>query len=546
MNNLLDIRTPAQGEAQALRSDYGLDNHGLSNLRMAYWNLPTESLYEEITFRREARITHLGAIVANTGKHTARSASDKFVVREGSTEGHIWWGEYNRPFSTEKFNDLYNRLQGFLQGRDVFVQDCFAGADPNYRLPIRIVTELAWHSHFARNMFILPRTNEEYRRHVPDFTVLCVPSFKGIPPVDGTPGDTFIVLNFAARMCIIGNTAYAGEIKKSIFTILNYLLPLDGVMPMHCSANIGKDGDAAVFFGLSGTGKTTLSADPCRRLVGDDEHGWSDEGVFNFEGGCYAKVIQLSAAAEPQIYACTRKFGTILENVVYDPVTRMIDLDDETITENTRASYPLDYIENAVPEKMGGHPKNIILLTCDASGVMPPIARLTPDQALYQFISGYTSKIAGTEVGLGKEPEMTFSTCFGAPFMVHHPSFYADLLKRKILKYGVHCWLVNTGWIGGPYGIGKRISIRYTRALLNAALSGELLGVKEVTDPVFGFSVPQSCKDVPDNILNPSGSWPDAAVYMQRYKELAARFVENFKKFEAGSPAEIKNAGPRH
>ncbi len=545
MNNLLDIRTPAQGEALALRSDYGLDNHGLSNLRLAYWNLPTEALYEEIAFRREARITHMGAVVASTGKHTARSANDKFVVREGTTEGHVWWGEYNRPFSTEKFNDLFNRLQGFLQGRDVFVQDCFAGADPAYRMPIRIVTELAWHSHFARNMFILPRTNEEYRRHMPDFTVLCVPSFKGIPQIDGTPGNTFIVLNFAAKMCIIGNTAYAGEIKKSIFTILNYLLPLDGVMPMHCSANIGKDGASAVFFGLSGTGKTTLSADPSRRLIGDDEHGWSDEGVFNFEGGCYAKVIQLSAAAEPQIYACTRKFGTILENVAFDPVTRMIDLDDESVTENTRASYPLDYIDNAVPEKMGGHPKNIILLTCDASGVMPPIARLTPDQALYQFISGYTSKIAGTEVGLGKEPEMTFSTCFGAPFMVHHPSFYADLLKRKILKYGVHCWLVNTGWIGGPYGIGKRISIRYTRALLNAALSGELLQAKYITDPVFGFSVPQSCTDVPDQVLNPGASWPDAAAYMQRYKELAARFVENFKKFESGCPPEVRNAGPR-
>ncbi len=545
MNNILDIRTPAQGEAQALKSDYGLDNHGLSNLHLAYWNLPTEALYEEISFRREARITRMGPIVANTGKHTARSATDKFVVREASTEDHIWWGEYNRPFSTEKFNDLYNRLQGFLQGRDVFVQDCYAGADPAYRMPIRIVTELAWHSHFARNMFILPETREEYRRHIPDFTILCVPSFKGIPQIDGTPANTFIVLNFAARMCIIGNTAYAGEIKKSVFTILNYLLPLDGVMPMHCSANIGSSGDSAIFFGLSGTGKTTLSADPQRRLIGDDEHGWSDEGVFNFEGGCYAKVIQLSAAAEPQIYACTKKFGTILENVAFDPVTRIIDLDDESITENTRASYPLDYIANAVPEKLGGHPKNIILLTCDASGVMPPIAKLTPDQALYQFISGYTSKIAGTEVGLGKEPEMTFSTCFGAPFMVHHPSFYADLLKRKILKYDVHCWLVNTGWIGGPYGIGKRISIRYTRALLNAALGGRLLDVKFLADPVFGFSVPQSCDDVPSHVLNPGDSWPDKAAYMHRYRELASRYIENFKKFEAGCPPEIRNAGPQ-
>jgi len=545
MNNILDIRTPAQGEAQSLKSDYGLENHGLDNLRLAYWNLPTEALYEEIAFRREAKITRMGPLVANTGKHTARAATDKFVVREAGTEGHVWWGEYNRPFSTEKFNDLFNRMQGFLQGRDVFVQDCYAGADPAYRMPIRIVTELAWHSHFARNMFLLPETREEYRRHIPDFTILCAPSFKGIPQIDGTATNTFIVLNFAARMCIIGNTAYAGEIKKSVFTILNYLLPLDGVMPMHCSANIGKGGDAAIFFGLSGTGKTTLSADPERRLIGDDEHGWSDEGVFNFEGGCYAKVIQLSASAEPEIYACTRKFGTILENVVFDPVTRMIDLDDESITENTRASYPLEFIANAVPEKRGGHPKNIILLTCDASGVMPPIAKLTPDQALYQFISGYTSKVAGTEAGLGKEPELTFSTCFGAPFMVHHPSFYADLLKRKILRYGVHCWLVNTGWIGGPYGIGKRISIRYTRALLDAALGGHLLDVKYVTDPVFGFSVPQSCGDVPAHVLNPGGSWPDAAAYMQRYRELASRFIENFKKFEAECPPEIRAAGPR-
>jgi phosphoenolpyruvate carboxykinase (ATP) len=545
MNNLLDIKTPAQAEALALKSDYGIDHHGLSNLRMAYWNLPTEALYEEISFRREARITQLGPIVAFTGKHTARAASDKFVVKESTTQDRVWWGEYNRPFSTEKFNELFSRLQGFLQGRDLFVQDCYAGADPSYRMPIRIVSELAWHSHFARNMFLLPATAEEYRRHVPEFTVICVPSFKGVPQIDGTPSNTFIVLNFEQKVCIIGNTAYAGEIKKSVFTILNYLLPLQGVMPMHCSANIGKDGDTAVFFGLSGTGKTTLSADPARRLIGDDEHGWSDDGIFNFEAGCYAKVIQLSAAAEPQIYACTRKFGTILENVAFDPVTRRIDLDDESITENTRASYPLDYIENAVPEKMGGQPKNIILLTCDASGVMPPIARLTPDQALYQFLSGYTSKIAGTEVGLGKEPEMTFSTCFGAPFMVHHPTFYAELLKGKILRYGVNCWLVNTGWIGGPYGVGKRISIRYTRALLNAALGGQLLNVKYKQDPVFGFTVPTSCDGVPEHILNPADSWPDGKVYMQRYRELAARFVDNFKRYESQAPPEILKAGPK-
>jgi phosphoenolpyruvate carboxykinase (ATP) len=545
MNNILNIKTPAQDEAQAVMSDYGLENHGLTQLRLAYWNLPTEALYEEISFRREARISHRGAVVVRTGKHTARSAGDKFIVKEASTSDNVWWGEYNRPFSEDKFNELYNRLQGFLQGRDVFVQDCFAGADAEYRLPIRIISEYAWISHFARNMFLLPKTNEEYRRHIPDFTIIAVPSFKAVPMIDSTPGNTFIVLNFAQRLCIIGNTAYAGEVKKSVFTILNYLLPLEGVMPMHCSANVGKEGDVAIFFGLSGTGKTTLSADPQRGLIGDDEHGWSDTGVFNFEGGCYAKVIQLSPAAEPQIYATTRMFGTILENVVYDPVTRMIDLDDDEITENTRASYPLEYIENSVAEKAAGHPKNIIFLTCDASGVMPPIAKLTPDQALYQFISGYTSKIAGTEVGLGKEPEMTFSACFGAPFMVHHPYFYADLLKRKMLKYGVHCWLVNTGWIGGPYGIGKRISIRYTRSLLNAALSGKLLTVAYTTDPVFGFQVPQSCDDIPANVLNPGDSWSDKEVYMQKYRELASRFIENFKKFEEGCPPEVKNAGPK-
>lgn len=545
MNNVLDIKSPAQSQAKALKSDYGLENHGLANLHQVYWNLPTEALYEEIVFRNEAKITQLGPVVANTGKHTARSANDKFVVREPGTEAHVWWGQYNRPMASEKFDDLYNRVQGFLQGRDLFVQDCYVGADPDFRMPIRIVTELAWHSLFARNMFILPKTNEEYRRHIPEFTVIAVPSFKSFPQIDGTPTETCIALNFSQNLCIIANSAYAGEIKKSIFTLLNYLLPLKGEMPMHCSANVGKDGDAAIFFGLSGTGKTTLSADPNRGLIGDDEHGWSDNGVFNFEGGCYAKVINLSASAEPQIYACTRRFGTILENVVFDPITRMIDLDDETITENTRASYPLEYIENALSEKRAGHPKNVVLLTCDASGVLPPIAKLTPEQTMYQFISGYTSKIAGTEVGLGKEPEITFSACFGGPFMVHHPYLYADLLRKKILRYGANCWLVNTGWIGGAYGVGKRISIGYTRAMLNAALSGKLEKVEYYTDPIFGFLVPKTCDGVPPEILNPASSWHDKNLYSQRYRGLASRFLDNFKKFESGTPAEIVKAGPR-
>ncbi|NOY99047.1 MAG: phosphoenolpyruvate carboxykinase (ATP) [Chloroflexi bacterium] len=545
MNNIFNIKTPAEKQAESIRSDYGLENLGLTNLRKAYWNLPPEALYEEIIFRGEGRISHQGPIIVETGKHTARAANDKLVVREASTEGDIWWSEYNRPFDTENFDELFRRLQGYLQGRDVFVQDCYAGADEEYRMPVRIVTEYAWHSLFAHNMFIQPQTSEAYRRHAPEFTVVAVPNFKAFPQIDQTSSSTFIALNFAQKLVIIGNTGYGGEIKKSIFTVLNYLLPLEGVMTMHCSANVGEQGDVALFFGLSGTGKTTLSADPTRGLVGDDEHGWSDNGVFNFEGGCYAKVIELSPSAEPQIYACTHRFGTILENVVYDPVTRLIDLDDPTLTVNTRASYPLEYIDNAVAEKRAGHPKNIIFLTCDASGVMPPIARLSVEQAMYHFVSGYTSKVGGTEIGLRDEPEITFSACFGAPFMAHHPYFYADLLKRKIERYGVKCWLVNTGWVGGPYGIGKRISIRHTRAMLNAALNGELDDVAYTTDPVFGFEVPKTCPDVPDKVLDPAGSWPSKAEYTKKYHQLAARFVDNFKKFAADCPPELVEAGPK-
>jgi phosphoenolpyruvate carboxykinase (ATP) len=547
MNNLLNIKTPAESVAQTRKADYNLSNNGISNLRLAYWNLPVESLYEESVFRGEGAIVAGGPFVVNTGKHTARSANDKFVVREVSSEGDIWWGVYNRPFETTKFEVLYDRMLGFLQGRDVFVQDVYAGADSNYRLPVRIGTELAWHSMFARNMFIPPESLEEYKRFVPEFTIIAMPSFKGIPSIDNSTSETFICLSFDKKLAIIGNTAYAGEIKKSVFTILNYLLPLEGVLSMHCSANVSPDdpNDVALFFGLSGTGKTTLSADPSRRLIGDDEHGWSDEGVFNFEGGCYAKVIGLSETAEPEIYATTHRYGTILENVPYDPITRLIDLDDDSVTENTRASYPLEFIGNAVPEKKAGHPRNIILLTCDASGVMPPIARLTPDQALYQFISGYTSKIAGTEVGLGREPEITFSACFGGPFMVHHPYRYAELLKRKIERYGAGCWLVNTGWVGGPYGIGKRISIKHTRALLSSALSGGLDKVKYYKDPIFGFEVPKSCSSVPESVLEPWSSWPSREEYDKRYRDLAVRFQENFSKFEGDTAQEVIDAGPK-
>ncbi|MBT3189613.1 MAG: phosphoenolpyruvate carboxykinase (ATP) [Anaerolineae bacterium] len=545
MNNIFNVKTPAEKQAAAMRSDYGLKNIGLSNLRKAYWNLPPEALYEEIIFRGEGNISHQGPIIVETGKHTARAANDKYVVREASTEGHVWWSEYNRPYSTEKFDELFGRLQGYLQGRDVFVQDCYAGADEEYRLPVRVITEYAWHSLFAQNMLVQPESTEEHRRHMPEFTVIAVPEFKSFPQIDQTVSDTFIVLNFSQKIAIIGNSGYGGEIKKAIFTVMNYLLPLEGVMAMHCSANQGDDGDVALFFGLSGTGKTTLSADPSRGLIGDDEHGWSDSGIFNFEGGCYAKVIELSASAEPQIHACTQRFGSILENVVYDPVTRLIDLDDPTLTVNTRISYPLQYIDNAVLEKRGGHPENVIFLTCDASGVMPPISKLSLEQAMYHFISGYTSKVGGTELGLREEPEITFSACFGAPFMVHHPYYYANLLKRKIEHHGATCWLVNTGWVGGPYGIGKRISIHYTRAILNAALEGKLNNVEYITDPIFGFFVPKTCPAIPNEVLDPASSWDDVEEYEKKYKQLALRFVDNFKKFAPDCPPELVKAGPK-
>jgi phosphoenolpyruvate carboxykinase (ATP) len=545
MNIYLDVQSPAVKEAGETASIYGLENHGLANLRRVYWNLSVPSLYEEIIHRSEGRISHQGPVVVETGKHTARAAADKFVVREQTTETEIWWGQYNRPYNPENFSMLHARLQGYLQGRDVFVQDCYAGADPEYRLPIRIITQKAWHSLFARCMFLKPIGLDALRKHVPDFTIIAVPSFLASPLIDDTRTETFIIINFREKLALIGGSNYGGEIKKTIFTVLNFLLPREDVFPMHCSANVGKDGDVAIFFGLSGTGKTTLSADPARSLIGDDEHGWSDNGVFNFEGGCYAKAIRLSPEAEPQIYACTRRFGTVLENVVYDPVTRQLDLNDDSLTENTRAAYPLEFIENFLPEKRAGHPKSVIFLTCDASGVMPPISRLTPDQAIYHFISGYTSKIAGTEIGLGIEPEITFSTCFGGPFMVHHPYDYASMLKKKLVKYGAQCWLVNTGWTGGPFGVGKRISIRYTRQLLNEALSGRLQKAEYFRDPVFGFDVPKSCEGVPSDILDPANTWPNRDEYFRRYDALAARFIENFKLMMEGCPPEVVQAGPR-
>ncbi len=539
--------SPAQSIANARKANYDLTKLGISSVKTAYWNLTTEALTEEAIFRGEGNIASDGPLVAHTGKHTGRSANDKFIVKHVDSENHVWWGQYNKPFDEAKFDALYKKMTDFIKDKDVFVQDVYAGADEKYRLPVRFITEYAWHAHFIRNMFLLPQSLEEHQAFAPEFTVVDIPSFKANPETDGTRSETFILLSFEKKLIIIGNTQYAGEMKKSIFTVLNYILPLQGVMPMHCSANVNpndKD-DVALFFGLSGTGKTTLSADPSRRLIGDDEHGWSAEGVFNFEGGCYAKVIGLSETAEPQIFAATHRFGTILENVPYDKVTRRIDLIDDSITENTRASYPLEFIDNAVPEKYAGHPKNIIFLTCDATGVMPPIARLNLNQALYQFISGYTSKLAGTEAGLGKEPQATFSACFGGPFMVHHPSKYAELLKKKIEEHKVTCWLVNTGWVGGAYGVGKRISIKHTRALLSAALNGALNKVQFKIDPVFGYEVPTSCPDVPNEVLDPSSSWADKAAYEKGYKELAKRFIENFAKFAEGTPKEIIEAGPK-
>jgi phosphoenolpyruvate carboxykinase (ATP) len=544
MINYLNIKSPTASIAKNLKSDYGLINHGLKNLGNVYWNLDTPALYEEILFRREGNVSHMGPMVVNTGKHTARAANDKFVVYEESSKGDVWWGQYNKPFAADKFSEVFNRLQAFLQERDVFVQDCWGGADPNYRLPVRIITEYAWHSLFARNMLIPLDSADQCKRHVPEFTIMSIPSFTALPELDATRSGTFILLSFEHKMALIGGSGYGGEIKKSVFTVLNYLLPKEGIMTMHCSANVGKDGKSALFFGLSGTGKTTLSADPRRKLIGDDEHGWSDEGIFNFENGCYAKVINLSSSAEPEIHACTKKFGTILENVIFDPVSRKLDLDDESRTENTRASYPLAYIDNAVPEKMSGHPKNIIMLTCDASGVLPPIARLTPDQALYHFISGYTAKVSGTELDMGKEPEPTFSACFGAPFMVHKPAYYAELLKKKIKLHDAHCWLVNTGWVGGPYGVGKRISIRHTRALLDAVLDGQLWEVEYRTDPLFGFEVPLTCPNVPESVLIPEDSWPDKAAYRQKYRQLGSLYVENYRKYADDSPEEIGACGP--
>jgi phosphoenolpyruvate carboxykinase (ATP) len=523
----------------------GLEAHGIRNVKAVNWDLPTSALYEEIVSRGEGLIAHLGPIVVRTGVYTGRSPRDKFIVEEPSSAHHISWGPENQPLAVEKFDLLYYRLLAFLQGKEIFVQNCYAGADPSYRMSIRIVTTQAWQNLFARNLFVQIKDPAELEQHAPEFTIISAPDFHAVPELDGTKSEAFIIVNFARKLIIIGGTSYAGEIKKSVFTILNYYLPQKEVLSMHCSANEGQDGNTALFFGLSGTGKTSLSADPARKLIGDDEHGWGMGGIFNFEGGCYAKVIRLSPKAEPEIYECTRRFGTILENVGIDLASRRLDLNDDSLTENTRAAYPITHLKNIVRAGMGGHPRHIFMLACDAFGVLPPIARLTPEQAAYHFLSGYTAKVAGTERGMGNEPQVTFSTCFGAPFLALPPEVYAKLFREKINEHKPTCWLVNTGWTGGPFGVGHRMEIAHSRALLNAAMSGDLDDVPTYDEPYFGLTVPTTCPGVPDAILYPQKTWADPQAYVATAQDLAKRFRENFTKYAANVEPEVLAAAPR-
>ena len=517
---------------------------GITAATTVHRNLGTAPLVEHAVQRGEGLLSKDGAFVVETGKHTGRSAADKFTVRDAETEASVWWGKTNKPMSPEHFAALKADFLAHLGTRDtLYVQDLFGGSQPEYRANVRVITEYAWHSLFIRTLLVRP-TAAELENFAAEYRIIDLPSFVADPARHGCRSETVIAVNFTEKLILIGGTRYAGEMKKSVFGILNYLLPVKGVMPMHCSANIGPAGDTAVFFGLSGTGKTTLSADASRTLIGDDEHGWSDTAVFNFEGGCYAKVIRLSEAAEPEIYATTKRFGTVLENVVIDPETRVIDLDDPSLAENSRGSYPIDFIPNASKDNLGPVPKNIIFLTADAFGILPPIAKLTPDQAMYHFLSGYTARVAGTEIGV-TEPDATFSTCFGAPFMPRHPSIYGNLLKERIAKGGVDCWLVNTGWTGGQYGTGSRMPIKVTRALLNAALDGSLKTAEFRRDPYFGFEVPVAVPGVDSQILDPRATWPDPAAYDAAAKKLVGMFVENFAQFEDHVEQGVREAAPR-
>lgn len=519
-----------------------LSIYGLRNLDRIHTNLTASALIEMALRAKEGHLAENGALVVRTGQFTGRSPKDKYVVREGGTARSIHWGPVNQPMTQDAFDRLYQRLISFLETQELFVQDCFGGADPAYRLPIRVITQQAWHSLFARQLFVRP-TVEELGGHSPDFTLMFAPTFAALPAEDETRSETCIVINFEKRLVLIVGTMYAGEMKKSVFTILNYLLPARGVLPMHCSANASADGRVALFFGLSGTGKTTLSADPARRLIGDDEHGWSEAGVFNFEGGCYAKTIRLSARNEPQIWNAIR-FGSVLENVDMDTETRALDFDSDALTENTRAAYPVDYIPNAQIPGVGGHPSTILFLTADAFGILPPISKLSPEQAMYHFLSGYTAKLAGTERGLGREPAPNFSACFGEPFLPRHPQVYASMLGEKMARHGVSCWLVNTGWVGGPYGIGRRMDLPYTRAMVNAAIEGKLDKAATQAHPVFGVEMPLSCPGVPAELLEPRGLWADPSAYDAAARDLAIRFAANFEKFGDVDPR-ISAAGPR-
>jgi len=522
----------------------GLEAQGIETRATLHWNLVTARLIETAVARGEGKLSADGPLVVETGAHTGRSAQDKFIVKDAETADSVWWGKTNKPMSPDDFAALKASFLDQLHDKEtLFVQDLYGGSQPEHRVRVRVVTELAWHNLFIRTMLVRPEEHE-LRGFEADYTIIDLPSFRADPAIHGTRSETVIAVNLSEKLILIGGTRYAGEMKKSVFGLLNYLLPQAGVMPMHCSANMGADGSTAVFFGLSGTGKTTLSADASRTLIGDDEHGWSDTAVFNFEGGCYAKMIRLSPDAEPEIFATTKRFGTVLENVVMDPVTRQLDLDDNSLAENSRGAYPIDFIPNSSDANMGGVPRNIIFLTADAYGILPPIAKLTPDQAMYHFLSGYTARVAGTEIGV-TEPDATFSTCFGAPFMPRHPSVYGNLLKERIARGGVDCWLVNTGWTGGKYGVGSRMPIKATRALLNAALDGSLADAKFRTDPNFGFAVPVAVPGVDAAILDPRGTWPDGAAYDVTAAKLVDQFVENFRQFEDGVDAGVKAAAPR-
>lgn len=520
-----------------------LDYLGLKHISTAYWNLHPAELVEETLALGQGMLTNTGALAVDTGEFTGRSPKDKFIVKDALTADSVWWSQFNIPFDSQKFDALYKRVCAYLTGKDVYVRDAYVCADPKYRMNVRVVTEFPWSNMFAYNMFLRP-TDEELEGITPDWHVVCAPGFMADPEIDGTRQHNFAVLDFTRRIALIGGTGYTGEIKKGIFTVLNYVLPHDHqVLPMHCSANVGEKGDTAVFFGLSGTGKTTLSSDPNRRLIGDDEHGWSEDSVFNFEGGCYAKTIDLTRDKEPQIWDAIR-FGAILENIglMDDGVTP--DYEDRHKTENTRVSYPLSHIDHIMEPSKGGIPQNIFFLTCDASGVLPPISRLTPGQAMYQFISGYTAKVAGTEADV-KEPTTTFSACFGAPFLPLHPTKYAEMMGKKIAETKAQVWLINTGWSGGPYGVGERIKLRFTRAMITAALEGELDSVQYETHEVFGLAMPTSCPNVPHHLLNPRNTWEEKSAYDQKANELAEKFIHNFEKFAEFAGEEILAAAPR-